>query len=262
MFRGTALLISGDEGERGHFADVLRSLEWALIRAGSVPEALRILTTLDTDLLLLTENAEGMSLLTGLRVLCEVAPNVPVALVLPDDRMADFGSLPAAGLLRRSASGGEVSALIDASLRMQPTRRSGARPGAHPVPTESVRIALRQAAGAVVLAPEDRLDLVGYADLEEQLDALAGAGRRAVVLDLAEVTVISSACFAVLMRFWADFGTAGGRFAIARPTERAAAAIGACNLDRIIPVHATLEEALASVGGAKHDAETRGTARG
>ena len=256
MFRGTALLISGDEGERGHFADVLRSLEWALIRAASVPEALRTLTTLDADLLLLTESAKGMSLLTGLRVLCEVAPNVPVALVLPDDRMADFGSLPAAGLLRRSAPGGEVSALIEASLRMQPTKRAAVRPGAHPVPAESMRIALRHAADAVVLTPEDRLDLIGYADLEERLDALAGEGRRAVVLDLSEVTVLSSACFAVLMRFWADFETAGGRFAIARPTDRAAAAIGACNLDRIIPVHATLEEAVAAVGKGRESVES------
>lgn len=251
MFSGTALLVSADERERGHFAQILRSLDWAPVYAGSVPEALRLLATLDAEILLLTEGAAGVSLLSGLRVLCEVAPNLPVALVLPDDRLGPHGSLASAGLLRRSATAEEVRALLDASLEMRPTRRLAALPGVHHVPEERVRIEVRRVGDAAILAPEDRLDLAGYADLEERLDAVAQEGCVRIVLDLAAVTVMSSACFAVLMRFWADFQARGGRLAIARPSERAASAIEACGLDRIVPVFGSVDEALDAVRGGR-----------
>lgn len=249
MFKGTALVISRDEREREDFSNIFGFLEWAQIPAASVPEVLRTLMTVNVDLLVLSENAVGMSLLTGLRVLCEVAPNLPVALVLPDDRLEGLGSLPAAGLLRRSATVGEVKDLIEASRQMQPARRAAVRPGAHPPSGRSVRMGVRHVEGAAVVAPEDRLDLTGYADLEEKLEHLAEAGHRRIVLDLASVTMLSSACFATLMRFWAEFQGRGGHLAVARPTKRAAASIRACNLDRIIPVFESLEDALACVRG-------------
>ena len=99
----------------------------------------------------------------------------------------------------------------------------------------------------VVLRPEDRLDLIGYAQLEECLYEQAELGASRIVLDLSEVTLLSSTCMAALMRFWAELRGRGGSLVIARPTHLAMAYIRACNLDDLIAVCSTREQALATV---------------
>jgi len=113
--------------------------------------------------------------------------------------------------------------------------------------TSPAKIGVERLGKAVVLKPEDRLDLIGYAQLEECLYEQAELGASRIVLDLSEVTLLSSACMASLMRFWADLQGRGGSLVIARPTHLAMAYIQACSLDDLIAVCSTREQALASV---------------
>jgi len=69
--------------------------------------------------------------------------------------------------------------------------------------------------GIVVLKPEDRLDIIGYLDLEETLADLVLHGLVRVVIDLSLVTFVSSTSLAVILRFTRETEMAGGRLVVA-----------------------------------------------
>lgn len=99
-----------------------------------------------------------------------------------------------------------------------------------------------------VVRPEDRLDIVGYLELEECLSGLLERGRPRLVLDLEEATFINSTALAVMSRFWADCARSGGALVIARPSREAKNFLRLGNIDDLIDVFPTLEEAVEAAG--------------
>ena len=110
--------------------------------------------------------------------------------------------------------------------------------------------------GAVsIVRPEDRLDIVGYLELEEHLAGFLARGRTRLVLDLSEASFINSAALAVMSRFWADCARVGGVLVIARPSREARSYLRLGEVDELIDVFATIDEAVAA-------AEKRGSPPG
>jgi anti-sigma B factor antagonist len=95
-----------------------------------------------------------------------------------------------------------------------------------------------------IVRPEDRLDIVGYLELEECLGDRLREGRTRLVLDLEEATFINSSALAVMSRFWADCARAGGTLVIARPSREARNFLRLGDLDDLIDIYPTLEEAV------------------
>lgn len=122
-----------------------------------------------------------------------------------------------------------------------------------------MKIEVEDRGGVTVIRPEDRLDIVGYLELEECLAALLARGRSRLVLDLEEATFINSAALAVMSRFWADCARAGGALVIARPSPEAANFLRLGDVDDLIDVLATVNEA---VEMAERRAEKRNGPRG
>jgi anti-sigma B factor antagonist len=90
-----------------------------------------------------------------------------------------------------------------------------------------MKIQITEHGDVSAVRPEDRLDIVGYLELEECFQELIGRGRSRIVLDLEETTFINSTALAVIGRFWADCAKEGGRLVIARPSREARAGRGA-----------------------------------
>ncbi len=107
-----------------------------------------------------------------------------------------------------------------------------------------MRINVEERESVTVIRPEDRLDIVGYLELEECLGGLIARGRSRLVLDLQEATFINSAALGVISRFWADCAKAGGVLVIARPSREARNFLRLGAVDELIDVLPTIEEAV------------------
>jgi len=112
--KGFSLIISSSARERKHFSSILRYLDWAPACVTSLAGALQVFTTANMDLILLSENLRGMGLPTALRVLCDLQPHLPVALVVPQERLPGFGSLPSNGIIDPWASVDDVRTFLEA----------------------------------------------------------------------------------------------------------------------------------------------------
>ena len=118
-----------------------------------------------------------------------------------------------------------------------------------------MRIDTEEQGGVTIIRPEDRLDILGYLELEERLGALLARGHNRLVLDLQEATFINSATLAVISRFWADCARAGGVLVIARPTREALNFLRLGEADELINIFPTIEEAIAAAS--RHGAGTQ-----
>jgi anti-anti-sigma factor len=118
-----------------------------------------------------------------------------------------------------------------------------------------MRIDVEERGGVTVIRPEDRLDILGYLELEERLGTLLAQGRNRQVLDLQEATFINSATLAVISRFWADCARAGGVLVIARPSREALNFLRLGEADELISIFPTIEEAVAAA--ARRGSEAR-----
>ena len=117
-----------------------------------------------------------------------------------------------------------------------------------------MKIELQDRGPVTIVRPEDRLDIVGYIELEECLGVLLARGRNRLVLDLVEATFINSTALGVLNRFWVDCSQAGGILVIARPSREARSFLRLGEVDELIDVFNTIDEAVAA-------AEQRGNPR-
>jgi anti-anti-sigma factor len=107
-----------------------------------------------------------------------------------------------------------------------------------------MRIEVEQSGTVTVVRPEDRLDIVGYLELEECLTEVISKGCSHLVLDLEEATFINSSALAVLSRFWGDCARAGGVLMIARPSREARNFLRLGELDDLIEIFDSLDEAV------------------
>ena len=111
-----------------------------------------------------------------------------------------------------------------------------------------MHIATHQFADTTVLAPAGRIDHSSAAGLEAALlPLLAGAAERkgAVVLDFSAVDYISSVGLRVLMIAAKQVRAGEARLSVAALQSVVAEIFGISRFDKVLVVHATLEEALA-----------------
>lgn len=103
--------------------------------------------------------------------------------------------------------------------------------------------------GAVlILAPQGRLDSQTSKSFEEKLLGLVDAGERAVVLDFAQLSYISSAGLRVLLMATKKQKTAGGRLAVCALSENIREVFEISGFSAILDIHADAAKAVQSLG--------------
>ena len=93
----------------------------------------------------------------------------------------------------------------------------------------------------------DRIDGSNAVAFEEAVRAAMEDGDRAMVMDLAELSYISSAGLRVLLSLAKDFSIRGGELVLCSLSDRIREFVEISGFDRIIPVRATRADALASL---------------
>lgn len=114
-------------------------------------------------------------------------------------------------------------------------------------------IASRQYADALLAAPTGRIDHASAAQFEADLRPLlapAGAGGGALVLDFSQIDYISSAGLRVLMIAASQLKAKQGKLTVAALNPVVAEIFAISRFDRVLPVKATVEEALAHCSNA------------
>ncbi|WP_125131500.1 STAS domain-containing protein [Microbacterium sp. 10M-3C3] len=106
-----------------------------------------------------------------------------------------------------------------------------------------MEIAQRDHDGVVILDVEDRLTAAVAPRLRSAVADLVAAGRTRVVVNLAGVTFIDSSGLGALVGALKATRTAGGDLRIAAAPEQVKQVLRLTNLDRVLHVHATAEEA-------------------
>jgi len=100
--------------------------------------------------------------------------------------------------------------------------------------------------GVAILRPEDRLDIIGYLDLEETLGDLLLDGQSRIIIDLSLVTYANSTSLAVMARFAREADLAGGHLVLASPSKTFQRILDLAIADKsFLPSWPTVEEALA-----------------
>jgi anti-sigma B factor antagonist/stage II sporulation protein AA (anti-sigma F factor antagonist) len=116
-----------------------------------------------------------------------------------------------------------------------------------------VQIAAHQYADTTVVAPAGRIDHASAAELEAALTPLlddAARRRGALVLDFSGVDYISSVGLRVLMLAARQMRTAQARIGVAALQSVVAEIFTISRFDKVLPVRATLEQALAEASDA------------
>jgi anti-sigma B factor antagonist len=88
------------------------------------------------------------------------------------------------------------------------------------------------------------LDMASAPALRQEVLALLQAGHRAIVLDLSITGFLDSIGLGVIVAIWKRVRVHGGTFALVCPEPRLQRVFRVVELDRILPFHATVDEAL------------------
>lgn len=97
--------------------------------------------------------------------------------------------------------------------------------------------------GAVVVSLAGELDLYNADEIRAALAEAIASGPRCVVIDLAEVEFVDSTALGVLVEARSELGPDG--FRLAAPQLGTRRALQVSGLDRHLPVHDTVDDALA-----------------
>lgn len=92
-----------------------------------------------------------------------------------------------------------------------------------------------------------RLDSAGAAEVEQRFREVT-ATRRAIVVDLSEVSYMASLGVQMLVVAAKAVGRNGGKIAIAAPSRTVAAVLGSAGIGALVPIFAARDEAIANVG--------------
>ena len=107
---------------------------------------------------------------------------------------------------------------------------------------------------ATVRLHEDRLDANNSGDLKGELLILCSSGIDVLFLDLSEVNYCDSTGLSALLLAHREMKSAGGYAILVGLTERVASLIEIAQLDRVLYIYASREEAVADLeGGASND---------
>lgn len=94
-------------------------------------------------------------------------------------------------------------------------------------------------------------------EFSERLDEILGRGRGGLVLDLSELEYADSTAVGVLVGAQRRFESNGRSLVLVNPKERISSLLRVTHLDSLFRIHATVEEALASLPPAREEEETR-----
>jgi anti-anti-sigma factor len=99
--------------------------------------------------------------------------------------------------------------------------------------------------GVAILRPEDRLDIIGYLDLEETLGDLLLDGHSRIILDLSLVTYVNSTSLAVMARFAREADLDGGHLVLASPSKTFQRILDLAITDKsFLPCYPSVKDAL------------------
>ena len=104
-----------------------------------------------------------------------------------------------------------------------------------------------------VLIPENRLDLLGYLDLDEALGTLMREGRNRLILDLSNVGFMNSTSMAVIHRYSIQAKERRGGLILANVTDSVKGILSLGGLDELVDVCDTTDEAEGRLLASKKD---------
>jgi len=105
--------------------------------------------------------------------------------------------------------------------------------------------------GVWVVAPIGQVDSLIASDLDQTLSDLVSQGRNHLVIDLAEVTYMSSKGIKALVSGWRQARDSGGEFILCAIAPRVQAIIDTIGLGQIFAIHSTLSDALTAISAVK-----------
>ena len=109
----------------------------------------------------------------------------------------------------------------------------------------------------VVVEVTGDLDLAAAPALRQEVLALLQEGHRAVVIDLSPTDFLDSVGLGTLVSIWKRVRVHGGSFAVVCPEPRLQRIFRVVDLDRILPLHATVDEALGPEQGTPGSVSSR-----
>mgnify|MGYP006286437073 CR=1 FL=1 len=93
-----------------------------------------------------------------------------------------------------------------------------------------------------------RMDIKGAGEIDLKFNALAGAKKALVAVDLAQVEFMASMGIRTLLMASKAQKSRGGKLVLAAPQETVEKALAASGISKIIPTYPSLDEALAALG--------------
>jgi anti-sigma B factor antagonist len=109
--------------------------------------------------------------------------------------------------------------------------------------TENLLLETRQAGDWTVVEAKGEVDLYTAPRLKEELAGLAGGGRARVTVDLGGVEFLDSTGLGVLISGLKRCRQAGGDLRLAAPREPVRKVLSITGLDRVFPIHDTVDDA-------------------
>ena len=110
--------------------------------------------------------------------------------------------------------------------------------------------------GVVVVEPQGQVDSLTAGDLDTTLNELISQGNLSLVVDLAEVSYVSSRGLKALVSAWRQVHDRNGKFAICSVAPRVHSIVETIGFDQIFDIYPTLDDALRGMSSG------RGTASG
>ncbi len=102
----------------------------------------------------------------------------------------------------------------------------------------------RREGQVAVVTPEGRLDLASASEFKQMLNDTVEAGDRILVVDLSKVPFVDSSGLGALISGMKATRLAGGDLRIAQVGEQARLILELTNLDKVMKIYTTVEEAL------------------
>jgi anti-sigma B factor antagonist len=116
------------------------------------------------------------------------------------------------------------------------------------VPDDLLLTAASRGGGVNIVTVVGELDVATSPELREELDRIAANGGRETVVDLLAVSFVDSTALGILVEASRKLKARGGSLRIVCDDRRIARIMEITGLDRVLRLHATLREALESLG--------------
>lgn len=110
----------------------------------------------------------------------------------------------------------------------------------------------------VVVTVSGEVDVYTAAQLRSALEDQIVAGQNALVVDLQDVGFIDSTGLGVLVGRLKTVKATGGRLSVVCSNERILRLFGITGLDQVLPIHDSVESAIAAGGSAQVTPDPRG----